>query len=117
MASANPTQAPTSRLRRDVDLLVTASRTSLAGLHAVARRLAQMIGEAFGEWRTVGAVIGAIGPARSIRSIGKLPLASVELARVDTCELARLAWRTQRDALAVVRDGWLPREGSRNPRR
>jgi hypothetical protein len=106
-----------SRLRRDVDLLVTASRTSLAGLRVVASRLVQMIGEALGEWRTVGAVIGAIGPSRSIRSIGKLPLASVELARADASELARLAWRTQGDALAFVRNGWLPREGSRDTRR
>ena len=41
MESANRTQASPSRLRRDIDVLVKASRTSLAGLRAVAGRLAR----------------------------------------------------------------------------
>ena len=41
MKSANQTQGSPSRLRRDIDVLVKARRTSLAGLRAVAGRLAR----------------------------------------------------------------------------
>ena len=94
---------PVASSRTDRDPIAQAFPTSLAGLQAVVQRMTTLIEEAIAEWRSAGRVMTAIGPWHSIGHLDKLAVASYQLALADLRELALLTARSQRDALAIVR--------------
>ena len=93
---------PMASSRTDLDPIAL-SRTPLAGLQAVAQRMTTLIEEAIAEWRSAGRVMAAIGPWHSVGHLDRLAVASCQLALADLRELALLTARSQRDAVAIVR--------------
>ena len=88
--------------RKDLDAILEANRTSLAGLQSVVQRQVESLKNAVSEWRLVIKLMAEGGAREGLSKLDELAVASFRMALDNVRELAEMTARSQADAYEVV---------------